>query len=186
MAEIRSTETIASGRFLELQRINYVNDDGKELKWEACQRVNRTNAVSIFAIKPGRGTIVLVRQFRAPVGKYCIECPAGLIEDGESALVSAQRELLEETGYTLGRIVENGFAAENSAGLTGELTTPIIALIDETVPRRSQSLDESEHIEILEVPLASLVDFLKEANAKGDMVSGKLLTFAYGMTIAKI
>lgn len=68
--------------------------------------------------------------------------------------------------------------------MSGELTTPIIALIDEAVPQRKQSLDASEHIEILEVPLAELYDFLQESNAKGDVVNGKLLTFAYGLKFA--
>lgn len=181
MAEIKKIETVASGRFLKLQKLTFVNDDGKELKWEACQRTNNVNAVSIFAINPQKRTVILVRQFRPPVGKYCIECPAGLIEEGESVLESAKRELLEETGYTIASVLEEGFAAENSAGMIGELTTPIVALVDENVPQQQQALDDSEHIELLEVPLDKLYDFLNEANANGDVVNGKLLTFTFGL-----
>ena len=184
MAKINETTTLAKGKFLELQKISFTNDDGKELQWEACQRVNKVNAVSVFAIKPKARTIVLVRQFRAPVGKYCVECPAGLIEDGETTIESAGRELLEETGYTMGKVLDCGVAAENSAGMTGELTTPIVALIDESVPRKNQRMDGTEHIEILEVPINKLCNSLKKATEGGDVVSGKLLAFSYGMRIA--
>ena len=184
MSTIDNTETIAKGKFLELQRISFTNDDGKELQWEACQRVNQANAVSVFAIMPKAKTIVLVRQFRPPVGKYCIECPAGIIEEGESVLESAKRELLEETGYVVDKVVETGVAAENSSGLTGELTTPIVALIDESKPRAKQHLDNSEHIEVLEVPISRLCNTLKKASANGDVVSGKLLAFSYGLRLS--
>ncbi len=184
MAKINKTTTVAKGKFLELQKIFFTNDDGKELQWEACQRVNQVNAVGIIAIKPKEKTIVVVRQFRPPVGKYCIECPAGLIEDGENVLESARREMLEETGYTIGSIVESGVAAENSAGMTGELATPIIAFIDESIPRKNQDLDASEHIEVVEVPIAKLCSFLKKASENGDVVSGKLLSFSYGLRLS--
>lgn len=45
------------------------------------------------------GRLVMVRQFRYPVGKVLLEFPAGKIDLGEAAFASAQRELAEETGY---------------------------------------------------------------------------------------
>jgi len=184
MAKNYDTYSMARGKFLELQTVFYVDDAGRHLQWEACQRVNQVNAASIFAIKRKAKTIVLIRQFRPPVGKYCIECPAGLIEPGESALEAARREMLEETGYAISEVVEEGVAAENSAGMTGELVTPVVAFVDEGVPRAEQRLDDAERIEVLEVPLKRLTKFLKEATESGDVVSGKLLAFSYGMRTA--
>lgn len=48
----------------------------------------------------GRGPEVLLqKQFRPPVGRVCIEVPAGLVDAGESAEEAAVRELREETGF---------------------------------------------------------------------------------------
>jgi len=50
----------------------------------------------------------LQRQWRPPIGKVCIEVPAGLIDEGETAEECALRELKEETGY-VGEIIRGGF-----------------------------------------------------------------------------
>jgi len=51
-----------------------------------------------------RRTVVLVRQFRYPVGEVTLELPAGKLDPGESRLACVKRELREETGYTARRI----------------------------------------------------------------------------------
>ena len=56
-------------------------------------------AVMVVAELPD-GRLVLERQFRYPVQSVMVEFPAGKLDPGEDSLVCAQRELLEETGYT--------------------------------------------------------------------------------------
>lgn len=69
-------------------------------KWEYVGRARGIKAAVILAVEDGH--VLLVEQYRIPLGADCIELPAGLIgdhDDGEDALTSAARELEEETGY---------------------------------------------------------------------------------------
>lgn len=59
--------------------------------------------------KPSGPELLLQKQFRPPVGKVCIEVPAGLVDAGEDAGECAVRELREETGYV-------GVVKEGSSG----------------------------------------------------------------------
>lgn len=61
--------------------------------------VRHRGAVTIVATTP-ENKVLLVRQFRAPLGEWLWEIPAGTLEEGEDPLLCAQRELEEETGFT--------------------------------------------------------------------------------------
>lgn len=66
--------------------------------------VEHPGAVAIVAIND-RGQVLLIRQYRHPVGELLWEIPAGLLDvDGESLESAARRELLEETGYLAGEL----------------------------------------------------------------------------------
>lgn len=66
--------------------------------------VEHPGAVAIVAIND-RGQLLLIRQYRHPVGELLWEIPAGLLDvDGESLESAARRELLEETGYLAGEL----------------------------------------------------------------------------------
>lgn len=93
-------ETMWAGRFVEAQRRG---------KWEFAGRANGIRAVVILA--EVEGDILLVEQYRVPLGKASLELPAGLIGDeeaGEAVEAAAIRELEEETGYRPGRIERLG------------------------------------------------------------------------------
>uniref|UniRef100_A0A8C5YDE5 Nudix hydrolase 5 n=1 Tax=Microcebus murinus TaxID=30608 RepID=A0A8C5YDE5_MICMU len=77
-----------------------------ERTWETVKRTTRKgqSADGVAVIPVLQRTlhyecIVLVKQFRPPMGGYCLEFPAGLIDDDESPEAAALRELEEETGY---------------------------------------------------------------------------------------
>ncbi|KAJ4498391.1 NUDIX hydrolase domain-like protein [Lentinula lateritia] len=62
------------------------------------------NAVAILAILKSKAnsfspSSVVVEQYRPPIGKFIIELPAGLVDEGETPEQAAIRELEEETGY---------------------------------------------------------------------------------------
>lgn len=92
MREANEAETVMwQGRFITAKTRG---------KWEYVSRARGIKAGVILAIEDDH--VLLVEQYRVPLGANCVELPAGLIgdhEEGEDTLVSAARELEEETGY---------------------------------------------------------------------------------------
>ena len=90
------SETVFSGRLLEVRRDTVRLPNGGEATREF---VVHPGAVLIVPVLDD-GRLVLERQFRYPVGRVMLEFPAGKIDPGEPPLLTAQRELIEEAGYT--------------------------------------------------------------------------------------
>ena len=91
-------QTLYEGQWLRLVRIGH---------WESCERTHAQGmAVIMIAVTPA-DEVLFVEQFRVPLGARTIEMPAGLVGDdhAEDTLVdAARRELVEETGWSAGRV----------------------------------------------------------------------------------
>ncbi|XP_067915648.1 ADP-sugar pyrophosphatase isoform X1 [Heterodontus francisci] len=100
-------EVLAKGKWAQLLQTTYIDPTGKTRLWETVKRTTRkqnimSDGVAVLAVLKKTlhyDCLIMVKQFRPPMGCYCLELPAGLIDDGETAEVAALRELLEETGY---------------------------------------------------------------------------------------
>lgn len=91
-----SSQELLRGHFLHAFRDTVRLPDGREALREY---VRHPGAVMIIAqLEDGR--LVLERQYRYPVQSVMLEFPAGKLDAGEASLACAQRELLEETGYS--------------------------------------------------------------------------------------
>ncbi len=153
--------TLFAGKHLSLLRRGH---------WEFATRNGDRSAVGIVAITHD-SHVVLVEQFRPPVGETVIELPAGLVGDvagheTESYVDAAKRELLEETGYTAEHWSELGHGY-SSPGLTDEAT--ILFLAEGLMKQGLGGGDESEQITVHEVAVEGLFDWLQKHQKSVDV-----------------
>src|SRR5258707_11024170 len=69
--------------------------------------VRHSGAVAIVPVND-QGQIVMVRQYRHPIGRVLLEIPAGMLNEGEDPAVGARRELQEEIGFKPGQMDKLG------------------------------------------------------------------------------
>ena len=145
-------------------------------RWEYVSRARGIRAAVILAID-AEDCVILVEQYRVPLGCACIELPAGLIGDhddnaDEDALVAAARELEEETGYRAERMESLG-EFWSSPGMVTESFTMLRAHgLTQVGPGGGT---ESENITVHRVPRAEIAGFVAERRALGDAIDVKLL-----------
>ena len=115
------------------------------------QLVTKSSAVAVFAVTTDN-QVVLTNQYRVGTGNYETELPAGLIDENEDALIAAQRELAEETGYTApdANWVDLGLSF-SSSGFTDEAVHHF--LVTGVERTQEQDLDMDENITIHFMPL---------------------------------
>jgi len=110
--------------------------------------VKSRDAVAVLCKVYGTDKYLLVKQYRAPVGKYVFEVVAGCVEEGEDPKECAEREIKEETGYEPLSIVSFG-EIYPSPGYSSEKITLYYSVLD---PERGpQNLDHDEEVEVVEL-----------------------------------
>lgn len=148
--------------------------------WVYAQRPNVTGIVAIAAVTP-HDQLLLVEQFRIPVGAPVIELPAGLAGDepgqADEPLVSAaRRELLEETGYEATEM-ERLVTTTSSAGMTDESVTLFLAR--GLVKSQKGGGVAGEQITVHKVPLAEIDTWLEQQLARGVLVDSRVYAGLY-------
>ena len=158
-------QTLYEGQWLRLVRIGH---------WESCERTHAQGmAVIVIAVTPD-DEVLFVEQYRVPLGARTIEMPAGLVGDdrAEDTLAeAARRELIEETGWSPGR-VDVLLVGPTSSGMSNERIAFVRAL-DLTRVGDGGGVD-NEDITVHRVPRADAPAWLMRKHAEGFELDLKL------------
>lgn len=145
-------------------------------QWEYVSRARGIRAAVILAVDSA-DHVILVEQYRVPLGRACIELPAGLIGDdeglaGEEVTAAAARELEEETGYRAGRLEVVGEFWSSPGMVTESFTLVRAHDLEQVGPGGGV---EGEGITVHRVARSALPEFVAARRALGDAIDGKLL-----------
>jgi len=171
-------EQLASATVVKVRRDQVRMPDGQEVGREV---IEHPGAVGILAMDEA-GQILLIRQYRHPVGRQLWEIPAGLRDvAGEPPLVTARRELLEEAGYLAAdwQVLADFFT---SPGITSERLRVYLARGLTRVPDAEREYvpdHEEAHLTIEWAPLDVVVSRILAGDLhNGVMMVGVLAAFA--------
>ncbi|MEO0590731.1 MAG: NUDIX hydrolase [Pseudomonadota bacterium] len=148
-------------------------------RWEYVGRSRGIRAAAILTLDEdadGTRHVILVSQYRVPLGRFCLEIPAGLVGDEDSskdelAIDAAARELEEETGYRAANLEVLG-EFYSSPGMVSEMFT-LIKATGLTKVSEGGGLPE-ENITVHRVPLKGLADFVAEWREAGHGVDVRI------------
>jgi ADP-ribose pyrophosphatase len=154
--KITNVEKLTSERWVNLFAADFEHN-GHSGRWvfasrheKPCSGV-RNDAVIIVPIlrNPGEAPrLVMIREFRVPVGGYVYGLPAGLIEEGEAIEESVRREMHEETGFQVTAFRRITQPLLSSSGLTDEAAAMVFIDV-QGHPESVQALEASEDITVL-------------------------------------
>ncbi|MBP6294115.1 MAG: NUDIX hydrolase [Hydromonas sp.] len=150
-----SSELVYTGDYLKVYRDTVSLPNGASSYREYLKHPGAVMIIPVF----DNGDVLVERQYRYPMRKVFVEFPAGKKDAGEAPLETAQRELLEETGYT----------AQNYTHITDIHNA--LAYCDEVIhfyiaedlhDSGQQKLDDNEFVQVMRVPLVELMNWIRQ------------------------
>ena len=148
-----SSATKFRGRLLHLKEDKVRLPDGNEAKREY---IVHPGAVAIIAVTDD-GKIIMERQYRYPLHQDFVEIPAGKIDEGEEELVTAQRELEEETGYVASRW-KHLITTHPCIGYSNERIEFFLA---EGLTLKGHHREPGEFLDVFTLPLPEVLEWIR-------------------------
>jgi ADP-ribose pyrophosphatase len=137
-ATVLDHKEVYSGKIVKVHVDTIRQESGKTALREVVVHPGGVTAVPVLE----DGRIILIRQFRYPIGKFILELPAGKLDSGQTPIETMARELEEEIGYSAGQLLSE-CAFYTTPGISNEVIHLFIARNLTPCPQR---LEEGEHI----------------------------------------
>lgn len=175
--DVVSSRTVYTGHIMAL-RVDEVRMPGGDVR--SREVIEHPGAVGVVALDDD-GAVVLIRQYRHPVGEWLVELPAGLLDvPGEPAWRTAARELNEEAALTAGRwdLLAD---LRSSPGLTTEAVRVYLARDLAPVPDadRHVGTEEETDLGVHRVPLDEAIEAVFTGGIQNSLAVTGLLAAGY-------
>lgn len=185
--KINDVKKITDFQHLNLFSIHYKDRINCEKEWIFASRSRRLNPLEKDYTKPDAVVIVpfhtlekkfvVIKEFRVALGGYQYGFPAGLLDGGETIEQAGKRELFEETGLTLTKVVQKSPAIFSSSGLTDESIS--LLFVECCGSPTSRFNESSEEITVMMLSREQALDILHNPMIRFDVKSWIILnTFA--------
>jgi ADP-ribose pyrophosphatase len=153
--KIQSVRKITLGPHVNLFEISYQDTKGQHRSWRIASRRDEPkcangrfdlpDAVVIVPYHIDTKKLVIIREFRVPLGHYQYGFPAGLVDPGETIEETTARELYEETGLSINRIMRISPPIYSSSGLTDESISLVYVECQGKPSRHANASSEEIH-----------------------------------------
>ena len=157
--KILSANKLTDLKWLNLFDVSYRDRSGRDRKWQVATRAGEpkcisgrfavADAVVIVPFHTSENKLVITREYRVPLADFEYGFPAGLIDEGESLEQAVSRELKEETGLTLTRIIDTSPPLYSSAGMTDESVAMVTVECDGRPSDAGNTASESIEVEFV-------------------------------------
>jgi len=175
--QIHDTRKLTDMRHLNLFTVQYQDKTGRHKTWTYASRSgaggsvdtipDRPDAVVVVPYHVGERKLVIIKEFRVVLGGYQYGFPAGLLDPGENVIQAGKRELFEETGLRLTRVLAQSPAVYSSSGMTDESVSLVYAECEGATS--TAHTEDSEDIEVIMVSRREATRLLKTSNIRFDV-----------------
>ena len=177
MSEIRNIQQKTHNRFLNYYELEAVHRDGSVSPYYMASRAkdvsllkavtheNKPDGVILYGVYgEQKDKVVLIRQYRYPLGDYVYEFPAGLVEEGEEMGAAGIREMYEETGLTFTPVDAGSYSRPffTTIGMTDESCGTVFGYC--SGEPTSAHEEASEEIQVILADRAEARRILREEN----------------------
>jgi ADP-ribose pyrophosphatase len=177
-AKLIDRQVLYSGKKVRLELHHLQSDVEDDHTRHVREVIVHPGAVVVLGFTPD-DQLILIRNFRYPIGQILLELPAGTLEKNEDPINCAGRELLEETGYLAGRIKPIG----NFFSSPGILSEKMYAFAAYDLEHKGQALEEGEEITLEPTPYDEALQMID----RGEIHDGKTIAaiLMYDRTLRK-
>jgi ADP-ribose pyrophosphatase len=185
--KIKKLKKVTDFKFLNLFELDYQDMKGNQKTWQFATRSQNPKCVSrefaapdavvIVPFHTKKQQLVIIKEFRVPLADYQYGFPAGLVDAGKSIAEAGKRELKEETGLNLTRILMESPPVFSTSGMTDESVSMLFVECDGEPDTRLNESSEDITVYFLSAPDAA--QLINDRSLKFDVKTWLVLsTFA--------